>query len=210
MNLIENLKWRYATKRYTEQKVSEQDLNIILQAASLAPSSSGLQPFQIFVISNKDLLEKIKPIAFDQPQITECSHLLVFASWDKYTEERLDETFRKMEKGRGMPEFKMDDYKKRILGAYVPLGDVFMANHSARQAYISATVVITQAAEMKIDTTPMEGFNNVGLDQLLELEKLGLKSQLLVALGYRDVENDWNLKMPKYRKSLEELVIKVK
>ena len=146
----------------------------------------------------------------NQPQITECSHLLVFASWDKYSEERLDDTFRKVEVGRGMPAHKMDDYKNLLLSMYIPLGESWQANHLARQTYISASMAMVAAAEMGVDSTPMEGFKNTELDKLLGLDTDGLKSQILLPLGYRDSSVDWNLPMPKYRRPLEELVVEIK
>ncbi|MDF7821077.1 nitroreductase family protein [Runella sp. MFBS21] len=209
MNTHEILQWRYATKRYNGQLIPKEKLDYILEAARLAPSSSGLQAYKIFVISEKTLLDKIKVIAMNQPQINECSHLLVFASWDKYSEERLSETFRKVEIGRGMTTNQLEDYKKLLLDLYTPLGETWQANHLARQTYISASMAMVAAAEVGIDSTPMEGFNNAELDQLLELNTYGLKSQILLPLGYRDTVTDWNLPMPKYRRPLEELVVEI-
>jgi nitroreductase len=210
MDTLKLLNWRYATKRYNGKPISQENLEYILEAARLAPSSSGLQPYKILVISNKELLEKIKPIAMNQAQITECSHVLIFASWDKYTEERLSATFRKIEAGRGMPENKMEDYKNLLLSLYVPRGEEWQANHTARQTYIAATTAMVAAAELEIDTTPMEGFNNSELDKLLNLDQEGLKSQIVLTLGYREAQNDWNVAMPKYRKPKEELIIEIK
>ena len=86
MSLLEDLKWRYATKKMNGTKVPQDKLDYILEAARLAPSSSGLQPYKVIVISDKALLEKIKGISWNQSQVTDCSHLLVFAAWDGYTD----------------------------------------------------------------------------------------------------------------------------
>jgi nitroreductase len=118
MSLLESLEWRYATKKMNGIAVPQEKLDYILEAARLAPSSSGLQPYEIFVISNKELLEKIRPIAFNQNQITEASHLLVWAAWDGYTLEKIEATFHKLLTERGLPLTQMDDYKKMLIINY--------------------------------------------------------------------------------------------
>ncbi|MFN8438649.1 MAG: nitroreductase family protein [Cytophagales bacterium] len=210
MKTLELLKWRYATKKYNGQVVPQEKIDKILEAAKLAPSSSGLQAYKIFVISNKELKEKLQPACMNQAQIVEASHVLVFASWDKYTEERLTETFRKAEAGRGLPPMKMEDYKNILVNMYTPLDEAWQAQHLARQTYISASMAMVAAAELEVDTTPMEGFLNAEVDKILELEKYGLKSQLIVTLGYRDAAADWNASLPKFRRANEELFVEIK
>jgi nitroreductase/dihydropteridine reductase len=210
MNLIDTLKWRYATKKMNGNKVPQEKLDYILEAARLAPSSSGLQPYKIFVISNPDLLEKIKAISWNQSQITDCSHLLVFAAWDGYSLDRITAVFNKTLAERGLPADTMDDYKKTLWGLYEPLSTEWQANHAARQAYISMGVAIVAAAEQKVDATPMEGFIPAEMDKLLGLEEQGLKSALLLPLGYRDEANDWLVNMKKVRTPMEEFVTEIK
>ncbi|MEA9413991.1 NAD(P)H-dependent oxidoreductase [Flavobacterium sp. PL02] len=210
MNLLDTLKWRYATKKMNGNKVPQEKLDYILEAARLAPSSSGLQPYKIFVISNPDLLEKIKAISWNQSQITDCSHLLVFAAWDGYSLDRITAVFNKTLAERGLPADTMDDYKKTLWGLYEPLSTEWHANHAARQAYISMGVAIVAAAEQKVDATPMEGFIPAEMDKLLGLEEQGLKSALLLPLGYRDEANDWLVNMKKVRTPMEEFVTEIK
>lgn len=210
MNLIDTLKWRYATKKMNGNKVPQEKLDYILEAARLAPSSSGLQPYKIFVISNPDLLEKIKAIAWNQSQVTDCSHLLVFAAWDGYSLDRITAVFNKTLAERGLPADTMDDYKKTLWGLYEPLSTEWHANHAARQAYISMGVAIVAAAEQKVDATPMEGFIPAEVDKLLGLEEQGLKSVLLLPLGYRDEANDWLVNMKKVRTPKEEFITEIK
>jgi nitroreductase/dihydropteridine reductase len=210
MNLIDTLKWRYATKKMNGNKVPQEKLDYILEAARLAPSSSGLQPYKIFVISNPDLLEKIKAIAWNQSQITDCSHLLVFAAWDGYSLDRITAVFNKTLAERGLPADTMDDYKKTLWGLYEPLSTEWHANHAARQAYISMGVAIVAAAEQKVDATPMEGFIPAEVDKLLGLEEQGLKSVLLLPLGYRDEANDWLVNMKKVRTPKEDFITEIK
>ncbi|NLP59255.1 NAD(P)H-dependent oxidoreductase [Lutibacter sp. B1] len=210
MSLIDNLKWRYATKKMNGETVPQEKLDYILEAARLAPSSSGLQPFKIFVISNKNLKEKIKPVAFNQSQITDSSHLLVFAAWDRYTLEKIEGVFNKTMEERDLPYETMDDYKKQLWGMYEPLGNEWQANHTAKQTYISLGIALSAAAEQKVDATPMEGFVSQELDELLGLDKLGLKSSVIVALGYRDAENDWLVNLKKVRTPKEQFITELK
>lgn len=209
MVLLEALNWRYATKKMNGQVVPQDKLDYILEAARLAPSSSGLQPYRVFVISNKELLEKIKPIAYNQSQITDASHLLVFAAWDGYSLAKIEDIFNKIIAERGLPADAMDDYKKTLWGMYEPLGQEWHANHAARQAYISFGLAIGAAAEQRVDATPIEGFLPPALDELLGLKKLGLKSAVILALGYRDEPNDWLVNMKKVRTPKETFITEI-
>jgi nitroreductase/dihydropteridine reductase len=206
MALLDDLQWRYATKKMNGQPVPADKLNYILEAARLAPSSSGLQPYRLFVISNKELLDKIKVFSFNQSQITDCSHLLVWAAWDGYSSQRIDDVFNYTIKERGLPDDAMNDYKKLLWGMYEPLGEDWHKNHSARQAYISFGLAIAAAAEQKVDATPMEGFEPAQMDALLGLDKLGLKSVVILPLGYRAEEGDWLVNMKKVRTPKEQFV----
>jgi nitroreductase / dihydropteridine reductase len=210
MKLIEALKWRFATKKMNGQIVSQEKLDYILDATRLSPSSSGLQQYEIFVISNKDLLEKIKAISFNQSQITECSHLLVFAAWDSYSLERITEVFDRTVAERGLPENTMDAYKERLWGMYKPLSVEWHANHAAHQAYIALGIAMVAAAEQKVDATPIEGFVPAELDKILELKEKGLKSVVLLPLGYRDEANDWLVNMKKVRTPKEMFITEIK
>ncbi len=209
MNIIENLNWRYATKKMNGEIVPEEKLKIILEAIRLAPSSSGLQPFRVFVISNKELQEKIKPIAMGQSQITDASHLLVFANWDGYSEEKIATVFAETLAERGLPANTMDDYRTNLWGMYSQLPKEWHQHHAAKQAYIAMGIGMVAAAEQKVDATPMEGFDPTGLDALLGLEEKGLKSAAILALGYRDTANDWLVNMKKVRTPENEFFIEM-
>lgn len=209
MNLIQQLQWRYATKKMNRQSISEEKLNNILDAIHLAPSSSGLQPYVVLVIENKGLLEKAKPIANGQSQVSDCSHLLVFAAWANYTEHKMQDVFNHTLKERGLPTNMMDDYRKNLWAAYSKLSEEWHAHHAAKQAYIALGIAMVAAAEQQVDATPMEGFDNAALDNFLDLKEKGLKSSVLLALGYRDAENDWLVKLKKVRKPDSELFVKL-
>jgi nitroreductase/dihydropteridine reductase len=210
MSLIEALNWRYAVKKMNGQPVDQEKVDKIIKAAQLAPTSSGLQPFKIIVITNQELKEKIAPIAFNQSQIIDSSHLLVFAAYDKYTQEGIDKVFSRMNGERGLPDSATDDYKNNLSAMLLSKTAEDNFNHAARQAYIAFGIAIAEAAALKVDTTPMEGFNAVELDKLLGLNELGLRSVTLLPLGNRDENGDWLAKLKKVRTPLEELLIEVK
>lgn len=199
MQLLEALNWRYATKKMNGEPVPQEKVDKILDAAQLAPTSSGLQPFKIIVITNPDLKAKIQPIAMNQSQVVDGSHLLVFAAWDNYTAQRIDDVFAHTAAERGIPTSTFDDYCNRLKTIYLNRTAEQNFEHAARQAYISFGLAIAAAAELKVDATPMEGFDNAALDELLELPQQGLKSVTLLPLGYRDAENDWLVGQKKVR-----------
>lgn len=199
MQLLEALNWRYATKKMNGEPVPQEKVDKILDAAQLAPTSSGLQPFKIIVITNPDLKAKIQPIAMNQSQVVDGSHLLVFAAWDNYTAQRIDDVFAHTAAERGIPTSTFDDYCNRLKNLYLNRTAEQNFEHAARQAYISFGLAIAAAAELKVDATPMEGFDNAALDELLELPQQGLKSVTLLPLGYRDAENDWLVGQKKVR-----------
>lgn len=206
MDIISALKWRYATKSMSGDAVPQEKVDKILESIQLTASSAGFQPYQVLVIQNKDLLEKIKPVAFNQPQITKASHLLVFAAWDRVTQERVDAMVKNIAQIRQVSEDS--------LGAIRSYGDRFMAQTAeqnfqwaARQAYIALGTALITAASLEVDSTPMEGFDSSVLDELLGLHDKGLKSVLLLPLGYRDPANDWLLPLKKVRMPKEALFI---
>lgn len=210
MALLDTLEWRYATKKYDPtKKVAQEDLDKILEAARMAPSSSGLQQFRVIVITNQELKGKIVPVAWGQQIVADSSHLLVFAGWDRYTDERIDKTFDKMNTLRGLPLESTDEYKNRLKGQLASFTEEQQAAHAAKQAYIAFGLAIAQAAELGVDATPMEGFSNAELDELLGLDKLGLKSAVMLPLGYRMEEQDWLLKLKKFRLPKEEFLIEL-
>jgi len=206
MNLTEILNWRYATKAMTGKIVPEEKISAILQATLLCPTSSGLQPFHVFAISNTELKKKIVPIAMNQPVIEQSSHLLVFAAWDSYTPERVNQHFTYLNKQREMPDSTTDEFRKMLLGMFEKQTHLEHFTHAAKQSYIGLGFALIAAANQKIDATPMEGFNPEKLDELLELKKLGLKSTAILALGYRDEKTDWLVKLEKVRSPMGEFV----
>lgn len=206
MELLDKLNWRYATKAMNGEKVAQEKIDNIIEAASLAPTSSGLQPFEIIVIKNQEIKEKIKPIAWNQQVITACSHLFVFAAWDNYTADRINKVFDHTNAVRGFENEGWENYRQMLLRNYPQRDAELNFNHAARQAYIAFSQAIAAAAFEGVDTTPMEGFDPDALDEILGLRAKGLRSCVMLAVGYRDTENDWLVKLKKVRKSKEDLV----
>ena len=209
MELLDKLNWRYATKAMTGQKIPQEKIDNIIEAISLAPTSSGLQPFEVYVITNQEVKDKIKPIAWNQSVVSDCSHLLVFAAWDTYTTERINKMFDLVNEIRGFKNEGWENYRQMLLKGYPPRDPEVNFNHAAKQAYIAFSQAITAAAFEKVDTTPMEGFDANAVDDILNLRDKGLRSCVLLPMGYRDTKNDWLVNLKKVRKSREELITKV-
>jgi nitroreductase len=205
--LLQKLQWRYATKKMSPAKaVPQEKVDRILEAARLAPTSSGLQPFEIIVVSNKEIREQIKPKAWGQGQITDCSHLLVFAAWDNYTPERINEMFDRTNAERGGTNEGWENYRKMLLANYPARDAQTNFEHAARQAYIGLGAALIAAAFEEVDATPMEGFDPKALDEILNLGARGLRSVAIMPLGYREEDKDWLVKLKKVRKPRAQFV----
>jgi hypothetical protein len=207
MSLIDHLHWRYATKKMDSTKsIPQEKVDRILEAIRLTASSSGLQPYELFVITNKDLREKIKPVANNQSQITDCSHLLVFAAWDNYTAERINEVFDRTEQIRNYTSEARKAYRQMLLKTYTVKDPEMNFTHSAKQAYIALGTALIAAAEEGVDCTPMEGFDPKALDEVLQLKDKGLRSVVILPLGYRKIDEDWLANLEKVRQSKENFI----
>ncbi len=206
MKLLEALNWRYATKQMTGERLDQSDVDLILEAARLAPTSAGLQPFHIISISNQELKEKISPVALNQPQIIQSSHLLVFTAWDAISDVQIDQRYDAMNALRNLPSEKTAETVAGLKQLFASMTQEQQYHHAAKQAHIGFGMAIAAAAELGIDATPMEGFDKEGLDEVLNLKEKGLKSVVLLALGRRNSENDWLLNLKKFRISREEFI----
>jgi nitroreductase len=209
MSLQETLQWRFATKSFNGKTIENEKIDQILEAIRLSPSSSGLQPFKVFVITNQELKEKLYPVSWEQNQILQASHLLVFAAWDEYTPERVNTFFEFSNKERNLPSSATDDYRLKLLGILDQRSKDQHFVGAAHQAYLALGFGLLAAAHLKVDATPLEGFDSEAYDEILNLREQGLKSTVLMALGYRDEENDWLVNLKKVRRSSEELFIEL-
>ena len=206
MELIEKLNWRYATKAMSGKKIAQDKVDRILEAARLAATSSGLQPFEIFVITNDAIKEKIKPLAWNQSVITQCSHLLVFAAWDTYTKDIINYMFDLTNEVRGFKNEGWENYRQQLLNSYPQRDEEVNFNHAAKQAYIAFSHALIAAAFEEVDATPMEGFDADAVDKILGLREKGLRSAVLLPMGYRDASEDWLSGLTKVRKSMNKTV----
>ena len=209
-DVISNLTWRYATKKYDPSKVVTQDkVDLILEAIRLTATSSGLQPYEVLVVTNNTLREQIKPHAWNQSQITDSSHLLVFAAWDNYTAERINQMFDLTNEIRGFKNEGWENYRAMLLNTYPQRDAETNFQHAARQAYIGLGSALIAAAELKVDSTPIEGFDPAKVDEILNLKQKGLRSVVLMPLGYRADEGDWLVNLTKVRRSREQFITEV-
>lgn len=210
MELLDKLNWRYAAKAMNGKVVPEEKVNNILEAISLAPTSSGLQPFEVMVITNQELKEQIRPVAWNQSVITDCSHLLIFAAWDQYTEDRINKMFDLTNEIRGFENEGWENYRQMLLGMYPKQDPEVSFAHAARQAYIGFSMAIAAAAFEGVDATPLEGFEAPKVDEILGLTEKGLRSCVMLPIGYRDTEADWLVNLKKVRKPMTDLITEFK
>lgn len=207
MSFLDALAWRYATKKMDpSRKVSADKLKRILESIRLSPSSSGLQPFNVFVITNQALKDQIVPLASGQSQVADCSHLIVFAAWDTYTAERINQCFDYTIAARGVgTNERTENYRKGLIANYTARDAEINFQHAAKQTYIALGFAMAAAAIEQVDSTPMEGFDPDALDALLGLRAKGLRSVTMLPLGHRDEKNDWLLALKKVRRTPDEL-----
>lgn len=210
MELLDKLKWRYATKAMDPtRKVPREKLDRIIEAARLAPTSSGLQPYEILIVNDPALRSQIREVAWNQAQVVDASHLLVFAAWDDYTPERINHMFDLTNEVRGFRNEGWEAYRQQLLSTYPGRGAQVNFEHAARQAYIGFGAAIIAAAFEEVDCTPMEGFDPAAVDRILNLGERGLRSAVMLPLGYRKAEQDWLVDLPKVRRPLGQFVSEI-
>lgn len=206
MTLITKLSKRYASKQMNGKKLPQDKIDNILEAIRLAPTSMGLQPFKILVVESQELKNKIFEVAAPgQPQIPNASQVLVFACYRKVTDEILDNYFDLINKTRPMlAKEKVAAYRNMMNGLLNKTADENF-QWAARQAYIALGFGLAAAAEQEVDSVPIEGYNPGALDKLLNLSERNLGSVCMLAIGYRNEETDYNARLPKVRKSTQDL-----
>lgn len=204
-NIIATRNWRYATKKFdATKKVSEEDLDTILEAIRLSASSYGLQPYHILVVTNKEIKEKLKPFSWGQSQITDASHLIVFANQADFGGELVDDYLSILSQTRNVPLEELKGYGDFVKSKLIDMPTEVKTNWTARQVYIALGNALQATAELKIDSTPMEGIEPEKYDEILNLSEKGLATAVVLAIGYRSDEDETQ-HLPKVRKSKEEL-----
>ena len=183
---LEDLNWRYATKKFDpDRTLSEEELDLLLQAVRLSASSYGLQPYKVLILKDRELREQLQPACWNQSQITEASHLIVLANRTDVDEELIDSYLREVSATRSVPFKELEGYGSFMKSKLLDLPSDTKQSWTARQAYIAAGNLLSAAAAMRIDTCPMEGFDEKLVDEILELTEKGLSAALVIPVGYR-------------------------
>ena len=206
---LESLNWRYATKRFdAAKKISDADLNTLKEAVRLSASSYGLQPYKVVIVENPELREKLKAAAYGQTQITDASHLFIFASDVALDAASVDQYIANISKTRGVPVDALGGFSDMMKNVVGNLSGDAKNTWTAKQTYIALGTLLAAAADLKIDATPMEGFNPAAFNEILGFDKLGLNASVIATVGYRHTEDDTQ-HYKKVRKSHEELFITI-
>ncbi|UII80520.1 NAD(P)H-dependent oxidoreductase [Flagellimonas sp. CMM7] len=204
-NVLENRTWRYATKKFdSTKKVSDNDLEVLLEATRLSASSYGLQPYHVFVITDQKIREQLRPVSWGQSQITDASHLIVFANITDFGEELMDDYVNNVSTTRNIPSEGLKGYGDFMKSKLLDLPADTKSVWTARQAYIAFSNMMQAASELKIDTCPMEGFESEAYNEILGLSEKNLNASVVLAVGYRSDEDETQ-HYAKVRKSKEEL-----
>lgn len=207
--LLDNLNWRYATKKFdASKKIAPADLNTLKEAVRLAASSYGLQPYKVIIVENPEIREQLKAAAYGQTQITDASQLFIFANDLNAGAESVDAYIKNISETRGVPADALAGFSDMMKGTIANLSQEAKNIWTAKQTYIALGTLLAAAAELKIDATPMEGFNPAAFNEILGFDKLGLNASVIATVGYRHDEDDTQ-HYKKVRKSHEELFITI-
>ncbi|WKN31222.1 NAD(P)H-dependent oxidoreductase [Porifericola rhodea] len=205
MELIENLKWRYATKKFDpNKKISSADIEIIKEAVQLSVSSYGLQLYKVLFVEDKALREQLKPASWGQGQITDASHLVVFCNYTNIQDEQIDDFVKLVADTRQQKVEDLQGYGDFVKSKLAEKSDAEKANWTARQTYLALGNLLTACAELKIDACPMEGFESETYNEILGLKERGLNAAVVATIGYR-AEDDSSQQAAKVRRPVEEL-----
>lgn len=206
---INNQNWRYATKKFdATKKISPEDLNTLKEAIRLSTSSYGLQPYKVIIVENTELREQIKNAAWGQSQVVDASHLIVFANYTDINETDIDNYFKKISETRKITMASLDGYSKFMKVKVLSLTAEEKKIWFSKQTYLALGNLLNAAAELKIDVTPMEGFETTDVNKILGFEKTGMNASLLATIGYRH-KDDNTQHLKKVRKTQEELFITI-
>jgi nitroreductase len=206
---LDKQNWRYATKKFDiSQKISNENLNFLKEAVRLSASSFGLQLYKVLVIEDPKVKAALLPAAFGQSQITEASHLFVFANQINVGNPEIDAYIKNISKTREVPEASLTAFGDYMKGYVNPIPEDAKNIWTAKQTYLALGNLLNAAAEMEIDAIPMEGFNAAQFNEILGLDKLNLSAAIICPVGYRHTDDDTQ-HYKKVRKSQEDLFITI-
>jgi nitroreductase / dihydropteridine reductase len=209
MSLIDKLNWRYATKKFDQtKKLSPAQLDELLHAVHLSPSSAGLQSYKVLVVEDAATRQKLREAANGQAQLTDASQLIIFASETNLDADYVKHYIDHVAETRQIGRANLEGFEQMINSNVSNLTAEQKLTWSNKQAYIALGVLLTAAAEMGIDACPMEGFNPTKFDEILGLKEKGLTSAVIVAIGFR-AEDDGYSKLQKVRKPEAEMFIHI-
>jgi nitroreductase len=209
MNILESLQWRYATKKFDSTfSLTIDQIHILKESFNLTATSFGLQPIKLIIIENKDLRENLVPHAFGQRQVADASHLFVICIQKESSVEDVENYFKLVKKVRNTPDEVLAPFKEYLTGTISKIDKEDLLQAAKFQAYIALGNLLTVCATQKIDSCPMEGFNPVKFDEVLNLEQHNLKSVLLLPVGKR-AKDDYMADLKKVRKPIENIIIEM-
>lgn len=204
---LENQNWRYATKKFdATKKISAEDINILKEAIRLSSSSYGLQPYKVIFVESPELRAKLQGVAWGQSQIVDASHLIVFANDTNLDDSKIEDYIKNVSETRGIPAESLVGYSNLMKAKVSSLPADLKSTWSAKQTYLALGNLLNAAAELKIDVTPMEGFEPAAFNEILGLDALHLNAAVIATVGYRH-DDDATQHHKKVRKSQEELFI---
>ena len=205
MSLLENLKWRYATKKFDSSRViSNTDLEKLKEAVQLSVSSYGLQLYKVLIIQNRALKKELREAAWNQSQLTDASHIFVFCNYTERDNGDIDAFIEATSKTQGTPLEKLLGYGNFIKESLSSKTDNEWQNWSEKQTYLALSNLLTACAELKLDSCPMEGFEQEKFNSILGLDQKGLNAAIIAPVGYRSKEDHTQFRT-KVRKSKEVL-----
>lgn len=205
MDIINSLKWRYATKKFDpNKKISNKDLETLKQAVQLSVSSYGLQLYKVLIIEDKELRKKLQAVSWNQKQITDASHLFVFCNYNKVESDHIDSFIRLTAETRNLEFEKLKGYGDFIKTKLAEKNKIEQANWLERQPYLALSNLLMASASIQIDSCPMEGFEAEEYNRILGLDEKGLNACVIATVGYRD-SSDETMNLSKVRKPMDVL-----
>lgn len=203
---LESLQWRYATKQFDPtKKVSDEDINFLLESIRLTASSYGLQPYEVLVVTDQEIKEKLKPVSWNQSQVVDASHIIILTNKTQFGNELIDNYIQNVTEIRKIPTDQLKGYSDFMKSKLVPLSSEEKSNWTAKQAYIALGNLLSAAATIQVDTCPMEGFSAEDVDEILQLKERNLTTAVMIPVGYRS-ENDSTQHFAKVRKQNKDLI----
>ncbi len=208
-NIIDKLKWRYATKRFDPtKKLSKEKLDILKETFKLTATSFGLQPIKMVVVSNQAIKEQLMPLTFNQAQIRDASHVLVLCIEKEIDADFIVEHFKRVEETRNTPRKILEPFEENLVNSFAEKQSKEIRQWMINQLYLTLGALLTVCAIEKIDSCPMEGFEPEKYNELLGLSELGLESVIVLPVGYRD-KSDFFISLKKVRREVDELTISI-